>query len=145
MGQQVLVQLTKTAKRSYLKMQHASEICEGKGDVTNSAVVQFRDLNMILEETIPADPFSKQRALAGYFSIVFEVAQDGICVCYLGLPKEFRVVVLYIAEMSQRDTTDRDSYGLIVGMAQSGRLTEALSVLGVSIPEKTSNAPSYLH
>jgi hypothetical protein len=145
MAQRVAIQLTATAKGSYLAMREASNECEDRGDAKNPSVTLYRTLLKILTHTIPEEPFSEERVLAGHFSSLYLVVQEGLCVCYVGSPKVARVVVLYIAEMARRITTDDDALGLIVGMATAGTLNTALKVLGVQTPKESSHTVNYFH
>lgn len=126
--------LTDSAATTYRRLWLAAQECSRRGDVANSQVTAFRKLEEILDETVPQDPFNRERLLFGSLSGIFQITDEPVRVAYIGSPQNTQITVVHISE-----TALKAGYNVFAKLVLD-QDDEILKQLGVDPPDRSSPA-----
>jgi mRNA-degrading endonuclease RelE of RelBE toxin-antitoxin system len=128
------VVLTPTAEKIYRQIHDDAQACIEDGDTSNAKVKLLRMVDDAIDNLIPHDPLSPDRALTGALSNTFRVKKGRLRIYYAASSKERKIVVLYISETLRKEGDVNDPYSVFAQMVLQGRFKEVFATLGIRKP-----------
>ena len=140
------VRLSSGAEQVYEKIMREAAAALDKGETSHPKVKLLRIVDDCLNNKIPHDPFSSERALRGPLAKLFRVKKGRLRICYAASSKAQEIFVLYIAETLRKDGDANDPYAIFTSLVMSGRFDSIFEQLGLKRPARGGNVqPVTLH
>jgi len=130
------VEMTAIAERVYRRIYDDAQECLRIEDTSNSRVKLLRIVDDALDNLIPHDPFSPDRALSGFLSNTFRIKKGRLRICYIGSSQKRRITILYISDTPRKLGDVHDPYAVFTSLVMSGKFDEAFDALGVRRPNR---------
>jgi len=125
------IDLAEPAEHVYRKLYQQAQACIRAGRVSNAKVTLFRMVEDAIDNIIPHNPASPDRALSGALSNIFRVKKGRIRICYICSSKQKRIVVLFISEHPRKAGHRSDPYATFTRLLHSGEYDKLFEALGV--------------
>lgn len=125
------VELTPTAEAAYRRIHEEAQPHVAAGRTNHAKVKLLRLVDDCLDNLIPHEPLSSQRALSGKLSNIYRVKKGRLRICYIASSQRLRILVLYIAETPRKEGDKNDPYLLFTTAVESGQFDPFFAKLGV--------------
>ena len=136
------IELSRTAKQTYVRVFREAQARIKAGDNSNAKVKHFRMLEEVLDRLIPHRPFDPNRALSGPLSRIFRVKKGRFRICYIGSSKQRRITVLYISDSMRKEGHATDPCSILTKLVSSGEFDTLFDQLGVKRPKRNLLSPT---
>ena len=128
------ITLSSVAEATYRKFAEEASGPLSRDEAEHPAVKRLRIVDQCLDQIIPHDPCSRDRALAGNLSNIFRIKKGRMRICYIASLAQFEIIILYISEKPRKEGDRSDPYAIFSSLVMSGKFGNIFDALGVRRP-----------